>query len=167
MVCGNTLPKVSGNFGLNAEYKGLGFNVVFRYQVGAQMYNQTLVDKVEGCDINYNVDRRVFKGRWRKPGDVTQYRALSRVWVAETQEYKMEKTNPTSRFVQDRNELDISSVNLSYDFYRFHFVRQAGMERLRLSFYMNDVYKFSSIEVERGLNYPFARSFNVSLQATF
>lgn len=167
VVCGNTLPKISGNFGFSAEYKGIGLNVVFRYQTGAQMYNQTLLDKVEGCDINYNVDRRVFDGRWRHPGDVSQYRALSRVWVEEEQEYKMEKTNPTSRFVQDRNELDLSSVNLSYDFYRYSFLKRARLERLRLSFYMNDVYKFSSIKVERGLDYPFARSFNLSLQATF
>ena len=167
VVCGNTLPKASGNFGIGGEYKGWGLNIVCRYLFGGQMYNTTLMNKVEGCDINYNVDRRVFDGRWRKPGDKTRYRALARVWVEEEQAYKMEKTNPTSRFVQNRNELDIASITLSYDFYRYPFIRKMGMERLRLSCYMNDVYKYSSIEIERGLDYPFARSFNFSVQATF
>ena len=41
------------------------------------------------------------------------------------------------------------------------------METLRFSFYMNDVYTWSSIRIERGTSYPFARSFNFSLSATF
>ena len=41
------------------------------------------------------------------------------------------------------------------------------MERLRLSFYINDIATFSSIKVERGLNYPFARTMSFSLNATF
>ena len=76
------------------------------------------------------------------------------------------KTQATSRFVQDRNELTLSSVNLSYDMFR-HNIQKIGMETLRFSFYMNDVYTWSSIRIERGTSYPFARSFNFSLSATF
>lgn len=167
VVCGDNLPKVQGNFGLNAEYKGIGINVVFRYMYGGDMYNQTLVDKVENADLHYNVDRRVLTGRWQKKGDRAPFKSLAKVWVSEEQVWKEEKTQPTSRFVQQRNELDLSSVSLSYDFYRWSFLRKAALERLKFSFYMNDVYKWSSIKVERGTSYPFARSFNFSLQATF
>ena len=41
------------------------------------------------------------------------------------------------------------------------------MERLQLSFYMNDVFKYSSMGVARGLSYPFSHKFSFSLQATF
>lgn len=167
VVCGNNLPKISGNFGTSVEYEGWGLNLVFRYQYGAKLYNTTLLDRVENVDMNYNVDRRVMTGRWQKPGDIVPYKSLARVWVTEDQAYKMEKTQPTTRFVQERNELDLSSVNFSYDFYRFSFLKKANMERLKLTFYMNDVVKFSSIKVERGTSYPFARSFNFSLQAVF
>ena len=167
VVCGDGLPKVQGNFGINAEHKGLGLNLVFRYQVGAKMYNQTLVDRVENVDMNYNVDRRVLTGRWQKPGDVKPFKSLAKVWVAEEGIYKMEKTQATSRFVQKRNELDLASVNVYYDFNRFQSIKTLGLERLRLSFYMNDVFKVSSIRTERGLYYPFARSCNFSLQVTF
>lgn len=167
VVCGNALPKISGNFGASVEYKGWGLNLVFSYQYGAQMYNTTLVERVENVDMNYNVDRRVIDGRWRKSGDVKPYKSLNRVWVPEEGTYKMEKTQPTSRFIQDRNELDLASANLSYDFYRFDFLRKVGLERLKLTFYMNDVFTLSSIKVERGTSYPFARSFNFSLQAVF
>lgn len=167
VVCGDEQPKISGNFGMNVEYKGIGLNMVFRYQYGAQLYNQTLVDRVENVDMNYNLDRRLLKGRWQNAGDKVPYKALAKVWIAEDQEWRMEKTQPTSRFVQDRNELDLSSVSLSYDFYRHAFLKKMNMERLKLSFYMNDVFKISSIDIERGLSYPFARSFNFSLQATF
>ena len=167
VVCGDELPKVQGNFGINTEYKGIGLSVVFRYMYGAKMYNQTLVDRVENADLHYNVDRRVFSGRWQKAGDRVPFKSLGKVWVSEEQVWKDERTRPTSRFVQDRNELDLSSVTLSYDFYRYAFLKKAGMERLKFSFYMNDVYKWSSIKVERGLSYPFARNFNFSLQATF
>jgi hypothetical protein len=41
------------------------------------------------------------------------------------------------------------------------------MERMRLQFYMNDIAQWSSIKIERGLNYPFARNMSFSLTATF
>lgn len=41
------------------------------------------------------------------------------------------------------------------------------MERMKLSFYMNDVFTLSSIDIERGTSYPFARNFNFSLSVTF
>ena len=171
VICGDELPDFSGNFGFNYTWKGLSLNCVFRYQFGGQMYNQTLVDLVENADLNYNVDKRVYDGRWRNPGDIKPYKALKYVNVQKpgTNEWesKMIKTQATSRFVQDRNDLTLSSVNLSYDMMNHDFINKIGLKVLRFSFYMNDVYTWSSIRVERGTSYPFARSFNFSLSATF
>lgn len=169
VICGDELPDFQGNFGVNGSWKGLSLSLVFRYQVGGQMYNQTLVDLVENADLNYNVDRRVYDGRWRNPGDVKPYKRINYAYVQTDGEWEQKQvlTQPTSRFVQDRNELSLSSLNLSYDLYRHAFIKRMGMELLRFSFYMNDVFTLSSIHIERGTSYPFARSFNFSLTATF
>lgn len=168
VVCGDALPKFQGNGGVSFQYKGIGFSTVLTYQYGAKMYNQTLVDKVENANMNDNVDRRIFTDRWRQPGDHKPFKAIGQVYISEKEAYATdEMTRPTSRFVQKRNELHISSVQLSYDFFKHAFIKKAGLERLQVKFNINDLYTFSSIKIERGTYYPFARTFNVSLSATF
>lgn len=45
-------------------------------------------------------------------GDKVRFRSLKQVWDPEKQAYKVdEKTYATSRFVQKKNELNISSIN--------------------------------------------------------
>lgn len=169
VVLGDAMPKFQGTAGLSFEWKGIGGNLSFRFQYGAQMYNSTLISKVENADLNQNVDIRLYDGVWR-PGDegkVKPYKSLGKVWISERGEYEQLKTNPTSRFVQDRNELSLSNLSLYYDFYRCKFLKTCGMERLKFSFYMNDVFTLSSIDIERGTSYPFARNFNFSLSVTF
>jgi TonB-linked SusC/RagA family outer membrane protein len=156
-ACGDTEPTLKGNCGFNADYKGFSLNVGMTWRFGGQVYNQTLVDKVENADVNYNVDRRVFSERWRKPGDVTLYKSASSVG----------DTRATQRFVEDMNEWVLSSVNFSYDFDEFAAIKSTGIHRFHLSFNMNDVARISSVKMERGTAYPFAREFSFSLQAMF
>jgi len=166
VVCGDALPKINGNAGISFEYKGFGFNAVCTYRWGGKMYNTTLVNKVENADLNGNVDRRIFTGRWRKPGDISPYKALGKVYVAGQDEMASPKTNPTTRFVQKNNELTISSLQLSYDFFRHGFVKQMGLERIVLRCTVNELHKFSTIKIERGTDYPFARTFDLALSIT-
>ena len=166
IVCGDALPKINGNAGISFEYKGIGINAVCTYRWGAKMYNSTLVSKVENADLNGNVDRRIFTGRWRKAGDISPYKALGKVYVASQDEMASPTTYPTTRFVQKNNELTISSIQLSYDFFRHDFVKKMGMERIVLRCTVNELHKFSSIKVERGTDYPFARKFNFELAIT-
>ncbi len=153
---GVSTPKYQGNFGFTAEWKGIGLSTTFTYLGGCQYYNSTLVDRVENVNIAYNVDRRVVTGRWKTPGQVTPYKKFN----------ANSTTRATTRFVQDRNELTWSSLTVYYDFPR-KIIRPAYMQHLRLSFYINDITKFSSIKIERGLNYPFARTMSFKLTATF
>ena len=78
-----------------------------------------------------------------------------------------ETTKPTSRFVQKNNELYLSSINLGYDFYKQAWLKKLGLEYLKLSFTANDLVRMSSIKIERGTNYPYARTFSFSVNATF
>lgn len=116
--------------------------------------------------MNYNVDRRVFLGRWKEPGQNAQFKRLSTFQYEGNPVAYNEKTRATSRFLQDQNELTWGSVSAYYDF-KYSVVKKLGMERLRLTFYMNDIYTFSSIKIERGLDYPFARTMSFALSATF
>lgn len=151
-------PLVNGNFGFNGEIHGFGLSLVMTFKAGGWLYNKTLLDKVEGADINYNVDRRVFDGRWAQRGDNVPY----------AKSFYNEKINTqaTSRFVQRNDVLDISSLSVYYEF-PSAWVRKLHMDRLRATLYANDLYTFSAIEIERGTAYPYARTFSLSLTATF
>jgi len=170
IVAGNSNPEYRGTFGVNAEYKGFGIGVTGRYLGGGQLYNQTLVDRVENVDMNYNVDRRVLTGRWLVPGQIALYKRLGdynqRIEGTSSFRSLPEKTRATTRFVQDRNELDIAAINVYYDF-NDQMLDYLGIERLRLGFNMNEVAKFSTIKIERGTDFPFSRTLSFSLSATF
>ncbi|NLR82171.1 SusC/RagA family TonB-linked outer membrane protein [Chitinophaga eiseniae] len=153
---GNLDPQYEGTFGTFIGYKGFNLNALMRYRYGGQIFNATLLDRVENADVAANVDRRVFEQRWRKEGDVTFFKKVS----------SREQTKPSSRFVQDENTLSLESVSLSYDFSRQQ-IRFLRMQNLRLSLYMNEVFHLSTVEQERGLDYPFARSFSFSLKTQF
>lgn len=167
VVLGDEMPKFQGTGGISFEWKGIGGNASFTFQYGAQMYNTTLVQKVENADLSGNVDARLFDGVWRPgEGGVKPYRA-PRYRDPSTGNWVTPETKPTSRFVQDRNEFALTNLSLYYDFYRHDFLKRCGMERLRVSAYANNLFTISSIEIERGTSYPFARSFNFSLSVTF
>lgn len=156
VASGNTEPKIRGNFGFSGEYRNFGINLYFNYQMGAMMYNSTLVGKVENAEVEYNVDRRILQGRWKKPGDMTPFKRFD---VAN-------RTRVTTRFVQRRDELHISALSLYYEVPK-KWASRLRSERLRLAFNMNDLATFSTIYVERGTAYPFARKFSFSLTSTF
>ncbi len=163
---GDAMPKYRGNAGFTAQYKGIGASVTCRYLGGGDMYNQTLVDRVENVDMTYNVDRRVLLGRWQTPGQQVQFKKLGSFQYDGNPVAYQEKTRATSRFVQKRNEFDLAAINVYYDF-PASMLRNSVIERLKLSFYMNDVAKWSSIKIERGLSYPYAHTMSFSLTATF
>ncbi|RYE14867.1 MAG: SusC/RagA family TonB-linked outer membrane protein, partial [Sphingobacteriaceae bacterium] len=150
-------------------YKGIGLSVVARYLGGGQLYNQTLVDRVENVDMAFNVDKRVLTGRWLVPGQQALFKRLGEYSIPTedgSTTAAQELTRATSRFVQDRNEIVISAVNLYYLFNQ-PFVKRLGMERLKVGFNMNELATFSTIRLERGTSYPFARTLSFNLSATF
>ena len=157
VVCGDTQPKWNGLFGLNGEINGWGWNISMNYRWGGQIYNSTLVDKVENASIYYNVDKRVMTDRWNTPGDVALYKAITDKSI----------TYPTSRFVQDYNVFTLSSLSVYYDFRNCKFVKNSFLERLKITAYTNDLFVIPSIKTERGTSYPYARTFSLSAQVTF
>lgn len=155
--CGSSDPLFNGNFGITGEVKGFGFSLTATFYGGGYLYNSTLLNKVENTSLETNVDRRVFSGRWAKAGDVAPFKA-------QTNTYSV--TKATSRFVQKNDVLNLSSATLYYEF-PLRLIRNLKLSRLRLSLYTNDIFTFSSIEIERGTSYPYARKFSFSVNASF
>ena len=115
------------------------------------------------------MDRRIFTGRWYEPGQVAQYRdggGSVQHFSTSGVDLNNNLTRPTSRFVQKNNVMNISSVSIYREF-PLRNLRKLGLQRLRTTLYANDLYTFSSIEIERGTSYPYARSFSLSVTATF
>ena len=76
------------------------------------MYNQTLVDKIENVNLlQTNADERVLTERWKQPGDIVSFKSLGEHGTGGSQQ-----TNATSRFVQDNNYLEASSITVGYSF---------------------------------------------------
>lgn len=152
---GVSIPKWNGNFGTNLNHKGFEVGVVFNYQYGGQLYNQTLIDRVESVDPTENVDRRAYDLGWTGPGSRSQFTAIGVGNPA---------TRLTSRFVQDNNVLTLSTLSFGYNFYQKAWIKRIGLRSLQITGLTNDLFRWSSIEVERGTANPFARTFALSLR---
>ena len=157
-IIGDTAPKGQGSFGYTLSYKQLSMFTSFLYTFGGDAYNNTLVSYVENADIkNDNVDKRVLLDRWQKPGDITTMKDIRDRNVT---------TGASSRFVQKNNTLQWSSLTMSYNF-RPEQLKKLHLSDLRLSFTMNDLFYWSTIRQERGLDYPYSRSFNLTTNIIF
>ncbi|MEA5006836.1 MAG: SusC/RagA family TonB-linked outer membrane protein [Rikenellaceae bacterium] len=155
---GDTEPTVQGAFGLNLRWKQFTLYTSFLYQMGGQIYNQTLVNNVENADIaSYNVDKRVLTARWQKPGDVTPLKNIAD---------QKKVTLPTSRFVQKLNQLKFNSLSIGYDVNQ-KYLKPLNVSMMRVQLSTNDLMVLSTVKQERGLSYPFARTFNFSLNLNF
>ena len=122
-----------------------------------QMYNSTLVSKVENANVRYNVDKRVLTDRWSKPGDEVRFKSIA----------DQSATQPTSRFVEDYTLVNFATMSVYYDFRECNFVKNSFLQKLKATFYVNDLATWSSVKVERGTAYPYAHTYSFSLSATF
>lgn len=159
VVCGDTEPDIEGLLGTTLYYKGLSFSCYFRYQYGGQEFNSSLFDKVENIstsDVYNNQDRRALYDRWSVNNRNAQFKGISMV----------QKTDKSSRFVMDDNTLTCESVSLGYEF-PINIAKKLGMQALNVQANMNDIFRWSTIKAERGIDYPYARTVSISVGATF
>ena len=160
VAVGDLNPKISGTLSTSINWKDLSCTLGFTYKYGGVVYNQTLVDKIENQNVAYNLDNRAGQGRWEKPGDVTPYVGFSPTGA---------NTPASTRFIMDDNEVRLATMNVGYRFTGedFKYLRRANIDVLALNFTTNDLARISTIKMERGLDYPFARSYTLSLSIMF
>lgn len=153
VIFGDTNPSGTGSVFSYLTYKRFALSCTFQYSFGGALYNETLATKVEGAKPIYNADERVLNNRWKTPGTVAKYKRID------------DTTTPyqTSRFVQRNNYLRMSSLSLSYEV-PTNFIQKYGLKRMFLELLTNDLFYLSTAKRERGLNYPYDRSFEFSLR---
>ena len=157
---GEMEPVMQGTVSTSVTWKDLSFTLACLYEFGGWAYNSTLVDKIENASISGNIDRRAFNDRWEKPGDIAKFKRIS---ATDPQ------TNMSSRFAQKKNEFVFSSIAMDYRFdaEKYTGLRKLNIASITLGTTFNDIGRISSIKMERGTEYPFARTFNLSLSVLF
>lgn len=156
---GNTRPVVEGTINTTLAYKDFTLGAVVRYQAGGYVFNNALFNKVENNGsgtLNQNMDRRALYNRWQKPGDVAQF-----IGINSTTNGVM-----SSRFIQKDTHFTGESFNIGYRI-NGGWVKKLQLQTLGINLYLNDIFRIESILSERGINYPYARTFSFSVNASF
>ncbi len=159
---GDTEPKFFGSLSTTFNYKGLSLTLAGKYRWGGQVFNRTLIDKVENANLRMNVDRRALYNRWQKSGDRVFFKAIDG-------DISKTDTKESSRFVMDDNGFEFTTINLAYrlEAQKFNFLRKMGISAATMGLYMEDICHFSTVKMERGIDYPFSRRVSMSLSVTF
>lgn len=156
VALGNTTPVIEGAITTSFGWKGISISAALSFTLGGDIYNSTRAGKVENIDPKKNVDVRAFTERWKNPGDIVHYTNL----------INKKSYVHSQRFIEEKNEIYLSSLNLSYDF-KPEWVRKIGLKKLLIGVGMSDIGRISSVKYERGTSYPFARGYNFTISPTF
>lgn len=156
VVVGNKEADLYGNVGTSFNYRGLSLQVIGNYSIGGDIFNETLMNKIENNKPFENGDRRVLEERWKEPGDIAKYKSIS----------DQSTTQNSSRFIQTENFIRLSAININYDFNQA-LLQRLKLQRLKLNFSMNDALRLSTVRMERGIDYPYAREYNLGVMIQF
>lgn len=159
VVVGDSRPTLEGVIGNTFLYKGFSMNVHVRYSFGGDTFNSTLYSKVENISkegLKQNQDKRALYDRWQNVGDNARFKGISLT----------DQTPMSSRFVQKNNYIVLESIRVGYEL-PYKWIRKTGFEGISFNAYMNDICRIASIEDERGIDYPYARSVSFAVSVNF
>lgn len=156
VIVGDVNPTWMGTFQSNLLYKGFNLYFILAYEYGAKIYNSTLAQKVEGSDPLYNADRRVLYDRWKQPGDISLFKRID----------DTSAPYQTTRLVQANDFLRLQSLSLSYEL-PIKRLERLKIERAKIMLNGNDLFRISTVKMERGTSYPYAQTFSLGLNLTF
>jgi TonB-linked SusC/RagA family outer membrane protein len=157
VYAGSGQPLFDGNLSTMLNYGNFSMSLSFGFSWGGIIYNQTLIDRVENADLHYNVDRRVYEQRWKKPGDIKFFKGIK----------ETDATQYSSRFIQNEAFLRCQNIYLSYRLNDDWVKKNMKIQSLNFSCNMGDLFYISTVKRERGLSYPFSHKISFSIQATF
>lgn len=156
VLIGDTEPRYTGTVNTNLYWKGFSVYALFNFRLGAWLYNTTRVTKVEGSDPKKNADERVFNDRWKQPGDVAIYKDIA----------DSSRPKQTDRFAEKENTLTLSSLNFSYEFGK-DICEKLYLRNLRAGINFTDLFRLSTVKIERGTSYLYSQGFEIFVSATF
>lgn len=156
VALGNTTPVIEGAVTTSFGWRGLSVSAALSFTLGGDIYNSTRASKVENIDPKKNVDVRAFTERWKNAGDIVHYTNLidKKTYVH------------SQRFIEEKNELYLSSLNISYEL-KPEWVKKIGLKKLLIGVGVSDIGRISSVKYERGTGYPYARGYNFTISPTF
>ena len=163
VIIGNKTPTLSGNISFNLRIKKFRIGTNFSYRFGGHVVNSALFEKVENISLDErdgNLDVAALEGgRWLSAGDVTRFKGIA----------NFDRTRITSRFITEERTLTGGSVTASYRFTRDEdkWLDALGIQSLNIGASMNDSFRLTNLQVERGIQYPFAHRFSFNLSANF
>ena len=160
ILAGNYAPKWQGSFGTSVTVKNWSADLYCFYQLGASYYNQTLADKVENANLKYNVDNRALNNRWSQPGDEAVYKGVS---------VNGQVTNPTyatTRFVEKNNYISNAVASLRYSL-PGSIASKLKAQGASIGLGANNLFRTGDMNGERGIYYPFNRTYTFSLTTSF
>jgi hypothetical protein len=165
---GNSRPNIEGVFNSSITYRGFNLGIFIRYRLGGDQFNSALFSKVENISdaaLAKNQDRRALYDRWKSPGDIARFKNIG---ISDAGNASTASITPmSSRFIQEENSITGESVNFGYEFQDTKWLKRLGLQSLRFTGYMNDIFRISTIRRERGILYPYARSVSFSINANF
>ncbi|MDU1892890.1 MAG: SusC/RagA family TonB-linked outer membrane protein [Dysgonomonas sp.] len=163
VIVGNTRPDLLGVIGTSFRYKDFSVQASFSYSFGSDIYNTALFNKVENITasaLEKNQDKRALYDRWKQPGDISKYKSIAI--------YAEPNTPISSRFVQKNNYLRAESISCSYELNNNPWIRKnLGVQFVKITGYLNDIFRLETSKTERGTNYPFARNISLGVNLSF
>ena len=115
VIVGQYDPKGFGGFGTTLSFKGLELSVLFNYQYGHKVYNNSRAD-VENPEYWYSGLSRAMLREWKQAGDITDI-------PSSFSDFQYS----TSRFIESGDFLRLRNVTLSYT------LPKSVTDRLRLN----------------------------------
>ncbi|NDV64981.1 SusC/RagA family TonB-linked outer membrane protein [Bacteroides sp. 224] len=160
---GSSEPDLSGRISTNLVYKGWSASIILHYIIRQDKMNTFLQNRVEGLDrdkvLLKNQDKRALYDRWIKPGDHAKFKDITDI--------KGTTSYLSSRFMQTENLLSGESISVGYDFAGHNWLEKAHLENLSVRAIFNNIFHCSTIKQERGIDYPFARTAQLTVNVTF
>ena len=156
VLIGDTEPAFTGTVNTSLYYKGFSLYALFSIRYGAWLYNTTRVTKVEGSNPKKNADQRVFDHRWKQPGDVALYKDIA----------DSSRPQQTDRFAEKENTLTLSTLSLTYEFPE-KICSKLRMRNLRVGINATELFRCSTVKIERGTDYLYSKGFEITLNTVF
>lgn len=106
----SAIPKLTGGFGFDVNWRDLTLSATFSYAIGGYAYDYTYALLMNSGTNGQNNWHKDIANRWQNPGDITDVPRLSNG----SQDDSYANASST-RFLTSRSYLNLSNVRLSYN----------------------------------------------------
>ncbi|MEK6510287.1 SusC/RagA family TonB-linked outer membrane protein [Myroides odoratimimus] len=118
----SAIPKLRGGINLSAGYKGWDLSVQLLYSIGGYAYDGAYAGLMGNGSAGANNWHKDIRGRWQKPGDITDIPRLSN-------DYDPNVSATSTRFLTKADYLSVNNIRLGYTLPKTY-IKQLGLADL-------------------------------------